>query len=81
MHIFVYFVHYFVKKTEHKVRSEIKMNEFILYFARFALNFVKEQNLGGTSEVKMNEFILYFARFALNLPPEFIQLYDRYQRI
>ena len=45
----------------------IKINEFILYFARLAHFTAVAVKLGFVSAIKINEFILYFARLALTL--------------
>ena len=44
--------------------SAIKINEFILYFARLAHFTAVAVKLGCVSAIKINEFILYFARLA-----------------
>ena len=47
--------------------SAIKINVFILYFARLAHFTAVAVKLGFVSAIKINEFILYFARLALTL--------------
>ncbi len=60
-------VAFFINKRKEKI------NEFILFFARFALSLTSSK-VDGTSKEKINEFILFFARFALSLQTETIHI-------